>query len=162
MILVQQFKHNRFFILLGSALLLLGVLFLLLFTTKKPSGIPLDYADATLISEGVRVAVSIADTPEEREQGLSGTQELAPNTGKFFIFDTSGMYGFWMKDMNYSIDIVWIDSDMKIVSLSQHVTPESYPEVVYPEEEIMYVLEVPSGFSQQYGLKRGQSFTLKR
>ena len=162
MILVQQFHNNRFFILLGSALLLLGVLFLLFFNKKESVVIPTGFADGVLVSEDIRIAVSIADTPEEREQGLSDTDPLPPNTGKFFVFEEPGEYGFWMKDMNYSIDIIWLHESLSIVSIAKNATPESFPEVFYPARNSMYVLEVPAGFSTIHSLEEGQSFTLEK
>jgi len=161
MILVQQFHNNRFFILLGSALLLLGVLFLFFFPKKQPV-IQTGFTDAVLTSGDIRIAISIADTPEEREQGLSNTYSLPVNTGKFFVFEEPALHGFWMKDMNYAIDIIWFDEAMNIVSIAQNVVPESYPEVVYPENKSLYVLEVSSGFSTAKSLKKGQSFTQEK
>lgn len=162
MILVQQFHNNRFFILLGSALLLLGVLFLLFCKKEAPVVIVPGYTDGVVVSGDMRIAVSIADSPQEREQGLSNTSPLLVNTGKFFVFEESGYHGFWMKDMNYSIDIIWLDESMSIVSIAQNVSPESFPEVFYPAGTSMYVLEAMAGFSTIHGLEIGQSFTLEK
>jgi len=164
MILVQQFRNNRFFIHLGLALLLLGVLFLCFYTRERlpETLIPVGYADGMLVSGTTQIAVSIADTTTEREQGLSGTAELPTGAGKLFVFEQPGTYGFWMKDMNYSIDIIWLDEYINIISITEYVSPETYPEVFYPNSPIVYALEVPAGFSTAKGLKRGQSFTFQK
>lgn len=58
----------------------------------------------------------VADTPQKRQQGLSGREKLLPNTGMFFKFDTLEQQGIWMKDMNFSIDILWLDENCKAVA----------------------------------------------
>lgn len=114
------------------------------------------------ILEGGKVPfeVSIADSEEERGQGLSGVKALAQNEGKLFVFDTPGMYGFWMKDMNFPIDIVWIDETMTIVGISENISPQSYPAVFYPPQQSKYVLEINSGESVRNSLNRGTKLKL--
>ena len=141
------------------ALLLLGVLFLFLGRGTKPLPVP-GFTDGTLVSSSTSIAVSIAGTDLERVQGLSHTEALPEGAGKLFIFDTIGLYGFWMKDMRYSIDIIWLDEEMTVVTIKEGVVPESYPETFYPSTESKYVLEVPAGFSTENGIAVGQSFTL--
>ena len=48
--------------------------------------------------------------PEERSQGLSGRPNLAAGTGMLFVFEQAGSYAFWMKDMRFPLDMVWIDA----------------------------------------------------
>lgn len=98
-----------------------------------------------------RIPVSIADSEKERQIGLSNTKSLAQGTGKLFVFEEIGTYGFWMKDMSYPIDIVWVDQNYKVVSVTT-ITPESYPEVFYPSSEIKYVLELNSGEAKIFDL----------
>jgi len=89
--------------------------------------------------------VEIADSLEERVKGLSGRENLSENEGLFFIFDIEDEHGIWMPDMNFSIDIVWINSEFKIVSIERNVSPETFPTVFYPQKKAKYVLETPSG-----------------
>lgn len=89
--------------------------------------------------------VEIANTPAEREKGLSGRSYLAPQSGVWFIFQRSAPYSFWMPDMNFSIDIVWVNSEHKIVYIERNVTPESYPTAFTPPQPTLYVLEVNAG-----------------
>lgn len=95
---------------------------------------------------GSPIAVLIADTEKERTKGLSNRSSLPPKQGMLFIFDKDDRYGIWMKDMLFSIDIIWIDEEGNIVDIIEHATPESYPQVFAPEKPARYVLEVPSGF----------------
>lgn len=102
-----------------------------------------------------RIAVEIADTEIERYQGLSNTEPLEPDTGMFFVFETSDKYGFWMKDMNYPIDIIWLDGQGRVVHVLADARPESYPEIFLPPEEALYVLEIPAGYAAEKGIAPG-------
>ncbi|MDR3519888.1 MAG: DUF192 domain-containing protein [Candidatus Pacebacteria bacterium] len=109
---------------------------------------------------GQEVKVYLALTGAEQEQGLSGMTSLAPNTGMLFVFNQPGRQLFWMPDMNFSIDIIWITPDMKIDYIEKNATPASYPATFGPgasDAMAQYVLEVPTGFSDQNNLKVGDS-----
>jgi len=95
--------------------------------------------------EGKTFKVEIADNDIERAKGLSGREFLAQGHGILFIFPQPGVYGFWMKDMNFSIDIVWLDEDLKVVGIEQNVGPETFPQTFYPPVHIKYVVEVNAG-----------------
>jgi len=107
---------------------------------------------------GQEIKVDLATTPVEQEQGLSGRAGLAENSGMLFIFNTPGKYPFWMKDMNFPIDMIWISSDMKVVYIKKNATPESYPRAYGPgpnDQAAKYVLEVVSGFADKNNLQVG-------
>lgn len=118
--------------------------------------------DATLSIAGTQVRVSIAQTPQEQEQGLSGTPSLPENSGKLFIFNTPGTYGFWMKDMHYPLDLVWIDASHKIVDITESVAPDTYPQIFYPNSPVTAVLELNAGFSTKHGLSIGEMPSFKK
>ena len=82
-------------------------------------------------------SVEIADTNTSRAHGLSGHAPLSDNTGMFFVFPTDGNYGFWMKDMTFSLDIIWIDSNFKITHIENSLAPETFPKVFYPESDTL-------------------------
>ena len=102
---------------------------------------------------GVSVAVELALNPASQAQGLSGRNQLGKNEGMLFVFDRPDQYAFWMKDMNFPIDIIWIGEDLQIVYIKKNAAPESYPETFTPEIKAKYVLEVISGFSEKNNLK---------
>lgn len=78
-----------------------------------------------------------------------------------FVFDISDLYGFWMKDMRFSIDIVWIDADWKIVGVERNVTRTTYPQIFVPKIPIKYVLELPSGEFEKLGVDIGSQMYLE-
>lgn len=90
------------------------------------------------------IAAEVARTPAAHERGLSGRDTLLPDTGLLFVFGAPGGYYFWMKDMNFPIDIIWIGSDMHIVDLTESALPESYPAKFTSRGPAQYVLEVPA------------------
>jgi uncharacterized membrane protein (UPF0127 family) len=97
------------------------------------------------IGDGVFIT-RIADSPQEREKGLSGTRELREDQAMLFVYDTDDKWSIWMKDMNYPIDILWLDSQKKVVYVVKNAPPESYPyEKFTSKEDARYVLELPAG-----------------
>lgn len=113
------------------------------------------WSKAEVVLGGKVFIVDIANTPTLREQGLSGRKSLALDNGMFFIFDKSDKYGFWMNDMNFPIDIIWISSDMHIVHIEKSLATSTYPKIYYPETEAQFVLEISSGQSDVLKLKNG-------
>ncbi len=104
---------------------------------------------------GKMLKVNLALTGEAQEQGLSGRKSLKENEGMLFVFNQTGKYSFWMKDMNFSLDIIWISEDFHVVYIKNNASPESYPESFTPKQDAKYVLEVMSSFSQKNNLKVG-------
>ena len=102
---------------------------------------------------GQVIKVDLALTKEALAQGLSGRSGLKENEGMLFIFDNPDTYSFWMKDMNFPIDIIWIDETMKITYIKKDARPELYPETYGPKDASKYILEVVSGFSDENNLK---------
>lgn len=107
----------------------------------------------TVELKGRIIRVMLADTPEERERGLSGWEELAEDEGMLFVFPEDGRYAFWMKDMRFSIDILWISREGVVVDMRENVSPESYPTTFTPRTEARYVLELPAGYLEEYNVR---------
>jgi uncharacterized membrane protein (UPF0127 family) len=101
------------------------------------------------------VVAEVADTKHSRELGLSGRIGIADDKGMLFVFDQSGKYGFWMKDMNFAIDIIWITSDGIVVHIEKNIAPDSYPKTFINDVDALYVLELHSGSTEKYDLFLG-------
>lgn len=110
--------------------------------------------------------VTVAKTDAERQHGLSGKTNLAPGKGMLFIFPTKDKYGFWMNDMKFPIDIIYID-DKKVVDLVENALPPATGQLagtlpVYrPSEAANYVLEVNANEISKNKIKKGDSVVLK-
>lgn len=111
--------------------------------------------ESTVVINGKTYTVDVSSTAYTKTKGLSGRESLAPNHGMFFMFDNEDKHGFWMKDMNFSIDIIWIDKNFAVNHIEKAVSPQTYPKVFYPETSSLYVLELASGQADLLGLKVG-------
>ncbi len=107
----------------------------------------------------VTYEVEIANTNELRAHGLSDRSSLPSDKGMLFLFDQKGQYQFWMKDMHFPIDMIWIDGKT-IVDISQSVPPpqpnEINPAIRQPRAADDKVLEVNAGEAKKQGFALGQ------
>jgi len=108
------------------------------------------------------IHAEIADTDASREQGLSDRASLPADNGMLFVFDTPGQYGFWMKDMRFPLDMVWINADKTVAGVTKDILPSTYPSIFPPPSSISYVLEINAGSAEKFGLVSGAivDFTL--
>ncbi len=116
---------------------------------------PAQSTPKTIEIGGQTIHVTIADTESSREQGLSGRASLAADEGMLFVFQEDGSYAFWMKDMLFSIDIVWFKADGTIVDIVSAASPASYPAAFVPRGTARYVVELPAGFTHDHNVKIG-------
>ena len=105
--------------------------------------------------------VDVADSVKEIKTGLSGRTTLEIGQGMLFIFDKLDFYGMWMKDMNFPIDIIWIDENLQIIDIKTQVLQKSYSEIFYPVQKALYVIEVNAGFSELNNIKIGDKVILQ-
>lgn len=115
------------------------------------------------LSVQAEVVVKTAD----RKKGLSKRDSLPLGQGMLFVFENIGPYGFWMKDMRFAIDVIWIDDSKRIIDIASNIPPEPGKSdrelMIYkPKGDARYVLEVNAGLSQLHGLAPGDlvDFTL--
>lgn len=114
-----------------------------------------DLATRVVHIGGRNVQVTVVDTPASRERGLSGRSGLASDEGMLFVFPSDGKYGFWMKDMRFPIDIVWLSGRGEVLDMRTSVSPASYPAVFEPKAPARFVLELPAGFTDAYTVRIG-------
>lgn len=145
---------NFFFLILGLVIII-GSAFL--FLEKRL--VQENLTKIVKINE-TSILAEIADIPEARALGLSGREALTDNTGMLFIFDQPAKYGFWMKDMNFAIDIVWINEELYVIGVEKNVSPKTFPQIFHPDQAVKYVLELPAGFADEYRIDIGQYATI--
>ncbi len=151
-------KESIFFVILVTAFAIVNFIWV----EKKytPETPPLTVQEAKIkYAElaGRKIKVELADTKDKQELGLSGRASLSEDEGLLFVFENSAEHLFWMKDMKFAIDIIWINADEKVVYIKRSATPDSYPEVFKPTQNAKYVLEVSAGFADKNNLKEGDS-----
>src|SRR5579872_3196378 len=110
-----------------------------------------------------QLSVDIARIPQEYERGLSGRKSLQENQGMLFVFPKEDNVGFWMIDMNFPLDIIWMNKNCEVVYISKN-TPacqnrETCP-VINPYKPSQYVLEVVSGFSEKHYISIGEKLDI--
>ncbi len=113
--------------------------------------------DAWVTIGRARVATEIARTMQQKSRGLGQRDELAWDHGMLFPYPKPDFLAFWMKDMRFSIDIVWI-RDGRVIGIAHRVPfdPEGGPGPTVRSEELAdSVLEVPAGYAQAQGWRRG-------
>lgn len=102
--------------------------------------------------------VILATSQQEREIGLSETKQLSRNQGMIFLFDKPDYYPFWMKNMKFPIDIIYIDNDT-IVTIKNDIQPpkdnRESPKIYIPTAPANKVLEIEAGLSEKYKFKNG-------
>jgi uncharacterized membrane protein (UPF0127 family) len=103
-----------------------------------------------------RIQAEVAETPERKARGLSGRPRLRKGRGMLFPYARPGLHGFWMVDMRFDIDIVWIRGDriVDVTSRAPHDPPGDLP-TYRPREPADLVLEVPAGTAEGLGWKIG-------
>ncbi len=137
----------------------LGLLFCLLWAahaTAVEVNPPL-ITGTLVIADRVKLTVELARTVDEQVQGLSGRPGLKPGYGMLFVYDHPHPVSIWMKDMLFSLDIIWIHSG-RIVAIEKHAPPLTAvgPERVYTATADL-VLEVPAGFTDRQKIRVGDS-----
>jgi len=108
-----------------------------------------------------RLRVEVADTPERKSRGLSGRSRLAEGQGMVFPYARAERQGFWMYDMHFDIDIIWIRGD-RIVDVTPrvpHDPPGELP-LYRPREPADLVLEVPAGTAEKLAWGIGDRVTV--
>ena len=154
-------------LIIGACIILVLIIAMLCMRACAPLS-PAGYVQpkGTIVTASRTIPVLIAETSEETMRGLSGMRVLPADEGMLFLFDHSGKFGFWMPEMHFAIDIIWIDGDWKVVDVSHHATPESFetnPKTVfYPRSPARYVLEVNDGMAKAWGIASGTTLTFTR
>ena len=119
----------------------------------------LDYAHAIVTtSTGMEISVEVADTVEKRSLGLGKRSGLENGWGMLFVFEKHKQHGFWMKDMQFPLDIIWLDNH-RIVHILRNVQPAKsgdFPPVMTPPVAGNFVLEIDAGRADELKLQVGQ------
>lgn len=111
-----------------------------------------------ICAKNICVKAEIADSAAKRKTGLAFRKSLDEQEGMLFVFVKETRPSFWMKNMEFPLDIIWIGQDRRIVALTTEVPPCSGScESLVPEVAVKYALEVNAGFSKRHGIKVGDS-----
>ena len=133
---------------------------------KSPSPMSLEEANfddhqvvTVAIGNTHQLKLEVVNTPQSTAQGLSGRDELGAD-GMLFVFEQSRTPQFWMKEMKFDLDIIWIDQQ-RIIEITQGVpapalgTPLSELPTYSPKQPVTMVLEVEAGKATEWQLAIG-------
>jgi uncharacterized membrane protein (UPF0127 family) len=151
-------------IIIGASLSVVVVLVYLLngyvFTksTPEPTTQTKKYHQVRIGTDDFEILADMAVTQEEKSRGLSVKNLLAEDEGMMFFFQSESEYGFWMKDMKFPIDILWLDGLGRVVHIESNLQPcitEDDCPVYTPNENASYVLETVAGFAEKHKITVG-------
>ncbi len=113
-------------------------------TKEPPAGSLVQIGETTF-------TVEVADKLEARTRGLSGRTSLPPGGGMLFIFEDTRVHTFWMKDMMFPLDLVWIGVECTVENITPNVPPpvpeqadSDLPRFRSPQP-VRYVLDINAG-----------------
>ena len=116
------------------------------------------YLKAKVTVKDFELNADVPITSELMSKGLAVKNQLKENEAMLFIFEESAKHSFWMKDMKFPIDIIWLDSARKVVHIERNLQPcvsvficTSYS----PSADSRYVLETVAGFAQRHNVNMG-------
>jgi len=102
-------------------------------------------------------------SPQALQKGLSGRPSLASGTGMFFVFSDLAKQSMWMPDMNFPLDIVWLDETLSVVNITYGLQPCSSRSNCPGASSVYhakYAIEMPQGDAAKYGFAKGISLTV--
>jgi len=116
-----------------------------------------DGAERTLWLSGEPFTVELATTAASRSRGLMFREPLAAGRGMLFVFPDEAPRSFWMKNVRFAIDIVYLDAAWRIVGVVAHAPScLNMPCPGYPSRRpARYALELPAGTTDRLGLAIG-------
>jgi len=135
----------------------LGWLFIQAVNKASPTAQELPRGELTEIKVGkAQFFVEIADNFQLRAKGLSGRDSLEENAGMLFTFDKPDTHSFWMRGMNFPLDLVWINGD-RVIGFAENAQPDisASPQIYQPDEPVDKVLEVNAGLVKKRGIQVG-------
>ena len=105
--------------------------------------------------DGFSATAELAVSDEQRARGLMFREKINEDQAMLFIFEEEDIHSFWMKNMRFAIDILWLDAQRRIVHIESRVPPcpkEPSPSYI-PSAAAAIVLAVEAGFSEKHGLR---------
>lgn len=110
---------------------------------------------------GHEFIVEVAVSFNEQAKGLSYRQVLPENRGMLFLFPKKATYPFWMKEMNFGLDMLWLDGD-KIVDITKKANPskEAEPPLIRPRTKVDKVLEINAGLCDKFNIAIGDTIAI--
>lgn len=139
------------------AMVVLTVLAIVGLAATRPTELPSPRAEV----KGAILRLEVARSSSEQARGLSGHAPLGQHEAMLFPrLDANERQCFWMQDMTFPIDIIWLNDDARIVQIREHFTPENYPEVACGPTGTAHALELRTGAIDHFEFEHGDHVLL--
>ena len=116
----------------------------------------------TVFIKNIPIYVDLAINDTERQKGLGEREHLDDGRGMLFVFPNPEKFQFWMKDMQFPLDFIWI-KDNVVIDLTKNVP--IYTDGVYtrlqPSEPVNKILEVNAGFIDKNQIQIGDPIVIR-
>lgn len=135
-----------------------AILVLVIFLSNNPSS-----TKTKVTINNKTFNVFLAKSAIEKQIGLSSKNKISENQGMLFLFDKPDYYSFWMKEMKFSIDIIYIENN-KVTTVISGVKPPSDSTnlpIYTPKKKSDMVLEVSAGLSKKYNIHEGATINIE-
>lgn len=138
---------------------ILSILFL--FLTILPA-LATDYTHYFETQDGQRVFLEAAKSERDKIRGLAKRDHLLPNTGMVFFYESNIEQAFWMKNVRFPLDIIFL-KDGTVTKIYKNKQPcDTDICKVYPSKGIVnQVIEVPGGFCSKHKIKKKSIIRVK-
>jgi uncharacterized membrane protein (UPF0127 family) len=154
----QKNKMNKVYLKIVNLATIVVLVFIVFFLIHLFNGLT---SQKVVIISDEKIKIELAVTPTEKGQGLSNRDELSDDSGMLFVYDKYLIPSFWMKEMRFPIDIIWIKDNM-VMGYEKQVYPQGADEqlaIYRPKTFVNYVLEVNAGFIDEHGVKIGDKIS---
>lgn len=116
-----------------------------------------------VLPSGEEISLELAVDPVRRALGYMYREVVGPREGMLFVFESPGRHGIWMKNCKVSLDVIWLDDELRVleVAAGQEPCPPDRPcPSVAPLRPAHYVLELAAGGAKRHGLRPGAQVVL--
>lgn len=158
-----RFSQKNLGLKLSGLLLIIGLTGFYYLTKQPPTpqNIIDQYQTAVINLANDNLTAELATSTNQQIIGLSGRPKLPTNQVMLFVYPRADYYGLWMKEMNFPIDVIWLNKQQQIIDQRENLEPETWPEIFRPRLPASLVLELPAGSIQKYQTTIGQKLKIK-
>lgn len=130
------------------------------FFTIKPELKKQKQYSISINNEELKIEVLIDQ--KQKNQGLAGRKNVKRNEGALIVNEREGYFGDVIRNMKFPVDLIWIDSNHKIIDIKTDIKPTWRPRKYVPQKRSRYFLEVPSGFIREFKIKERDEVNFSR
>lgn len=141
--------------LFAAFIIVLGLIVLIAFYDRHVNAPESSMRTIVAYIDGHKFYLEVADSPELRIKGLSEHSRINPGGGMLFVFEQPDIECFWMQGVDFPIDILWFDSEMRLIHKVEQLHPNTYPKSFCPPTPAQYVVELSSGDVAKHGFRPG-------